>query len=87
MVWSAIEYKTHTSLKRFDSNLNANRNMSDILRQVVVSYLTRQPHTILQKYNAGTRVAHHVLTFLSTQAIQLLPWHAESADLSLIENI
>ena len=70
-----------------DSNLNADQYNFDILCPVIVPYLRGLPNAIFQQDNARPHVAHHVLTFLSTQAIQLLPWHAESADLSLIENI
>ena len=50
-------------------------------------YLWDLSNAILQQNNARPHVARFVLTFLNTQGIRLLPWPAQSPDLSPIENI
>ena len=87
IVWKTIGYTTRTSLVRIESNLNADRHISDNLCPVVVSYFRGLPNAIFQQVNARRHVARHVLTFLDTQGIWLLPCSARSPDLSPNENI
>ena len=60
MVREAIEYTTHTSLVRIVGNLNADRCISDIIRSVVVPYLTDRPNAIYQQNNRRSHVALRV---------------------------
>ena len=72
MVLEAIGYKTCTSLDRIDSNLNADRQIIDILCSQVMPYLSSLKANF-QKDNARSHVAHGALNFLDIQGCHLLP--------------
>ncbi|GFS63793.1 transposable element Tcb1 transposase [Trichonephila clavipes] len=74
---------TRISLIQIDGYLNVGRYISDILHSVIVPYRRGVPNTFYQQDNTRPHVACHVLTFLDTQGIRLLPWFP---DLSPIEN-
>ena len=78
---------TSTSLILINDNLNTDWDISDILCHVVVLYLRGLSNVTFQQDNARPHVARHVLIFLNTQGIRLLPWPAQSPDLLQIENI
>ena len=86
MVREAIGYLTSTSLVRINSNLNADRFISDILRSVAVPCLTGLPNAIFQQVNARQHVALCVMIFVDIQGIHLLSWPAQSPYMSTIEN-
>ena len=54
------------TLVRIETNLNTDGYISDILRPVVVVYLTGLPKAFFLQHNARPFVAHRALTFLGT---------------------
>ena len=82
-----LDNTTHICLVWIESNLNANRYISDILRLVVIPYLIDLPHAIFQQDNAKSHVTRRVLIFPYTQNIPLLNWSVQSPDLPPIQNI
>ena len=74
MVRKDIGYTTRAFLVRIDSNLNADRYISNILGPVVMPYLRGLPNVLFQQDNARPHAARRVLTFLNTQDVRWLPW-------------
>ena len=66
IVWAATGYTTRTPLLRIDGNLNADCNISDVLRPLVALYFKGLPKAIFQQDNARPYVARRVLIFLHT---------------------
>ncbi|GFW72542.1 transposable element Tcb1 transposase [Trichonephila clavipes] len=87
IAWATIGYTTYTSLVRIDGNLNVDRNITGILRPVVVPYHQDLPNALYQQDNARLHVVCRVLTFYDTQSIRLLAWPARSPDFSFTEKI
>ncbi|GFU52405.1 transposable element Tcb2 transposase [Trichonephila clavipes] len=87
MVRAAISYHGRPNLLRIKCNLNRNRYAWEVLQTEVVSFLQSIPGSIFQKDKARPHVAKTVRDFCSVQHMQLLPWHAYSSDMSLIEHV
>ena len=73
MVCAIFLYMARTSLVRINSNLNADRYVSDILCPMVVPYLRGPPYSSFQQENIRIYVARHVLTIFDIQGIRMLP--------------
>ena len=73
MIWTIIGQTARTSMVRMDSDLNANRYISYILRRVVLPYFRGLPKPVFQQNNTRTHFVHRVLMFLYPQAIGLSP--------------
>ncbi|GFX06853.1 transposable element Tcb1 transposase [Trichonephila clavipes] len=87
MEWGGIGYHSRTFLVRIAGTLNSQRNISEVLKPVVLSYLQGLATAIFQQDNARTHVARIVQRFFVNHQIELLPWTARSPDLSPIENM
>ncbi|GFT11643.1 transposable element Tcb1 transposase [Trichonephila clavipes] len=86
-VWGGSGYHFRTPLVRIAGTLNSQRYISEVLEQVVLSYLQGLATAICQQYNARPHVARIVQRFFVNHQIELLPWPTRSPDRSPIENI
>ncbi|GFX13073.1 transposable element Tc1 transposase [Trichonephila clavipes] len=69
----------------FQSNLNSNRYVREVLQPEDVAFLQGIPGAIFHQDNARSHVAKTVRDFCSDQHIQLLPWPSYLPDMSPIE--
>lgn len=85
MVWGAISFDSRTPLVVIRDTLTARRYVDEILRPVVLPFLSRTPGLTFQQDNARPHTAR-----LSTDCLRAsptLPWPARSPDLSPIEHV
>lgn len=88
MVWAGITTLDRTDLIIIDGNLNGERYRDEILSSVVVPFLERQePGIIFQQDNARPHTARIVRSYLDENEVVVLPWPANSPDLSPIEHV
>ncbi|GFT26466.1 transposable element Tcb2 transposase [Trichonephila clavipes] len=87
MVWGATSYNGRSNLLRIEGNLNSNRYVREVLQPEVVPFFQGIPRAIFQQDNARPHVAKTVRDFCSAQHMQLLPWPANSTDMSPIEHV
>jgi hypothetical protein len=88
MVWGGITARNRTQLVIIDGNLNAATYRDDVLAPAVVPFLQRHgPGIILQQDNARPHAARAVQQYLQQQQVDVLPWPANSPDLSPIEHV
>ena len=81
MVWAVISYGQRTQLHFIDGNLNAQRNRDKVLRPIVVSFI-RHHHLMFQHDNAWPHVTRICTQFLEAQNVPVLPWPANSPDVT-----
>ncbi|KFM74451.1 Transposable element Tcb2 transposase, partial [Stegodyphus mimosarum] len=81
MVWSAILFHSRTPLVVIRRNLTAQQYVDEVLRPVVLPFISRHHGLIFQQNNARPHTAH-----VST-ACRTLPWPTRSPDLSPIEHV
>ena len=88
MVWAGITARNHTVLIIVDGNLNAERYRDEILTPVVVPFLQRHGQDLIyQQDNARPHTARIIRHFFDENDIDVLPWPANSPDLSPIEHV
>ena len=88
MVWGGITARNRTELVIIDGNLNAARYRDEVLAPVVLPFMQRHdPGVILQQDNARPHTARIVQQYLQQQQVDVLPWPANSPDLSPIEHV
>ncbi|KFM57593.1 Transposable element Tcb2 transposase, partial [Stegodyphus mimosarum] len=85
MVWGAISFHSRTPLVVFRRNLTAQRYVDEVIRPVVLPFMSRHPGLTFKQDNACPHTAHVSSTCLS--ACRTLPWPTRSPDLSLIEHV
>ncbi|UYV63148.1 hypothetical protein LAZ67_2003293, partial [Cordylochernes scorpioides] len=85
MVWDAILFDSRTSLAVIPGTLTAQRYVDDILRPVLLPFLSHHPGLTFQQDSARPHTARVTMDCL--QSCRTLPWPARSPDLSLIEHI
>ncbi|UYV83088.1 hypothetical protein LAZ67_22002161 [Cordylochernes scorpioides] len=85
MVWDAISFDSRTPLVVIPDTLTAQRYVDDILRSVLLPFLSHHPGLTFQQDNARPHKARVTMDCL--QSRRTLPWPARSPDLSLIEHI
>ncbi|GFV43103.1 transposable element Tcb2 transposase [Trichonephila clavipes] len=85
VVWGAIAYNTRPPLVLIRGTMTAQRYVHDILQLHVLPLMQRLPGTLFQKGNIRPHTARVSQDCLRTVAI--LPWPAQSSDLSPIEHI
>jgi len=87
MVWGGICIGGRTDLIRVDHFLNAHRYVEEILQPVVLPYRAAVgDNFVLMHDNARPHTARTVQTFLEENAVEVLPWPAQSPDLNPIEH-
>ncbi|PRD31712.1 UNVERIFIED_CONTAM: tc3a [Trichonephila clavipes] len=82
MVWGLISYHGRSNLLRIEGNLNSNGYVREMLQPDVVSFLQGIHRAIFQQDNARPHVAKTVRDICSSRHMQLLPWLANSPDMS-----
>ena len=102
MVWGGISHYGVTPLVFIDGGqgvgaqrnagrrrggLTADRYVNEIIRPVVLPYLTAHPGMILQQDNATPHTARVTRNFLQQKNVVTLPWPALSPDLNPIEHV
>ena len=88
MVWGGITAHNRTELVIIDGNLNAARYHDEVLAPVVLPFMQRHgPGVNLQQDNARPHAARIVQQYLQQQQVDVLPWPANSPDLSPIEHV
>ncbi|UYV76869.1 hypothetical protein LAZ67_14002262 [Cordylochernes scorpioides] len=85
MVWGAISFDSRTPLVVIPGTLTAQRYLDDILRPVLLPFLSHHPGLTFQQDNARPHTARVTMDCL--QSCRTLPWPARSPDLSPIEHI
>ncbi|UYV79200.1 hypothetical protein LAZ67_17001487 [Cordylochernes scorpioides] len=86
MVWGAISFDSRTPLVVIPGTLTAQRYVvDDILRPVLLPFLSHHPVLTFQQDNARPHTARVTMDFL--QSCRTLLWPARSPDLSPIEHI
>ncbi|GFT29050.1 transposable element Tc1 transposase [Trichonephila clavipes] len=76
IVWNAISYHGRSNLLQFESDLNSNRYVREVLQLEVVTFHQGTRGATFQQDNACPHVSKTVLDFCSAQHMQLLPWPA-----------
>ncbi|KFM60174.1 hypothetical protein X975_24545, partial [Stegodyphus mimosarum] len=84
MVWGAISFHRRTPLVVVRRNLTAQRYVDEVLRPVVLPFMSRRPGLTFQQDNARSHTAHLSTACLS--ACRKLLWPARSPYLSPIEH-
>ncbi|UYV84223.1 hypothetical protein LAZ67_X001577 [Cordylochernes scorpioides] len=85
MVWSTISFDSRTPLVVIPGTLTAQRYVDDILRPVLLPFLSYHPGLTFQQDNARPHTARVTMDCL--QSCRNLSWPARSPDLSPIEHI
>ncbi|UYV82173.1 hypothetical protein LAZ67_21001252 [Cordylochernes scorpioides] len=85
MVWGAISVYSRTPLVVNPGTLTAQRYVDDILRPVLLPFLSHHPGLTFQQDNARPHTARVTMDCL--QSCRTLPWPARSPDISPIEHI
>ncbi|UYV82585.1 hypothetical protein LAZ67_22000050 [Cordylochernes scorpioides] len=85
MVWGTISFDSRTPLVVIPGTLTAQRYVDDILRPVLLPFLSHHPGLTFQQDNARPHTARVTMDCL--QSCRTLPWPARSTDLSPIEHI
>ncbi|UYV72229.1 hypothetical protein LAZ67_9002258 [Cordylochernes scorpioides] len=85
MVWGAISFDSRTLLVVIPGTLTAQRYVDDIIRPVLLPFLSHHPRLTFQQDNARPQTARVTMDCL--QSCRTLPWPARSPDLSPIEHI
>ncbi|UYV83825.1 hypothetical protein LAZ67_X000316 [Cordylochernes scorpioides] len=85
MVWGAISYDSRTPSVVIPGTLTAQRYVDDILRPVLLPFLSHHPGLTFQQDNARPHTARVTMDCL--QSCRTLPWPARSPELSPIEHI
>ncbi|UYV74518.1 VPS53, partial [Cordylochernes scorpioides] len=85
MVWGAISFDSRTPLVVIPGTLTAQRYVDDILRPVLLPFLSHHPGLTFQQDNARPHTARVTMDCL--QSCRTLLWPARSPDLSPIEHI
>ncbi|UYV82315.1 hypothetical protein LAZ67_21001686, partial [Cordylochernes scorpioides] len=85
MVWGTISFDSRTPLVVIPGTLTAQRYVDDILRPVLLPFLSHHPGLTFQQDNARPHTARVTMNCL--QSCRTLPWPARSPDLSPIEHI
>ncbi|KFM71407.1 Transposable element Tcb2 transposase, partial [Stegodyphus mimosarum] len=85
MGWGAISFHSRTPLVVICRNLTAQRYVGEVLRPVVLPFMSRHHWLTFQQDNARPHTAHVSATCRS--ACRTLPWPARSPDLSAIEHV
>ena len=77
---------TTNTLHFIDGNLNAQRYRGEVLMPIVVPFIRRH-HLMFQHDNAQPHVARICTKFLEAENVPVLPWPANSPDISPIEHV
>ncbi|UYV69341.1 hypothetical protein LAZ67_6003273 [Cordylochernes scorpioides] len=85
MVWGDISFDSRIPLVVIPGTLTAQRYVDDILRPVMLPFLSHHPGLTFQQDNARPHTARVTMDCL--QSCRTLPWPARSPDLSPIEHI
>ncbi|KFM76205.1 Transposable element Tc1 transposase, partial [Stegodyphus mimosarum] len=85
MIWGAISFHSRTPLVVIRRNLTAQRYVDEVLRPVVLPFMSRHPGLIFQQDNARPHTAH--VSIACRSACRTLPWPARSPDLSAIQHV
>ncbi|UYV75101.1 SIM2 [Cordylochernes scorpioides] len=85
MVWGAISFDSRAPLVVIPGTLTAQRYVDDILRPVLLPFLSHHPGLTFKQDNARPQTARVTMDCL--QSCRTLPWPARSPDLSPIEHI
>lgn len=85
MVWGAISFHSRTPLVVIRGTLTSQRYVDDILRPVVLPFISRHPGLTFQQDNARPHTAR--VSTACLRACPTLSWPARSPDLSPIENV
>ncbi|UYV69340.1 hypothetical protein LAZ67_6003272, partial [Cordylochernes scorpioides] len=85
MVWGDISFDRRIPLVVIPGTLTAQRYVDDILRPVMLPFLSHHPGLTFQQDNARPHTARFTMDCL--QSCRTLPWPARSPDLSPIEHI
>ncbi|GFY32997.1 transposable element Tcb2 transposase [Trichonephila clavipes] len=85
MVWDVIAYNTQSLLLLIRGTMTVQWYVHDILQQHVSPLMQRLPRDIFQQDNARPYTARVSQDCLRT--VTILPWPAQSPDLSPIERI
>ncbi|UYV66404.1 hypothetical protein LAZ67_4001561 [Cordylochernes scorpioides] len=84
MLWDAISFEIKSPLGVIPDTLKAERYIDDILRPVLLPFLSHHPGFTFQQDNGRPHTARVTMDCL--QSCQTLPWPARSPDLSPIES-
>ncbi|GFV91883.1 transposable element Tc3 transposase [Trichonephila clavipes] len=87
MVWGGIGFHCRTPLVQITGTPNIQRNISKVLKAVVLPYIQSLPSAIFHQDNARPHVHAMFQAFFFIHQIELLPWLACSPDLSPILNV
>ncbi|GFW70730.1 transposable element Tcb1 transposase [Trichonephila clavipes] len=87
VVWGGIGYHSRVPLVRIAGTLNSQYYISEVLESVFLPCLQGLATAIFQQDNARPHVARIVQRFFVNHQIELLPWLANSPDLSPIGNM
>lgn len=88
MVWAGITSLHRTRLVIIEGNINARRYCDEILCPVAIPFLREHgPGLIFQQDNARPHSAAETEEFLTRNEVEMLPWPANSPDLSPIEHL
>ncbi|GFT02107.1 transposable element Tc3 transposase [Trichonephila clavipes] len=85
MVWGAIAYDSQSTLIVMRGTLKGQHYVDDILRPHVGPFLNGLPGAIFQQDKARPHTARVAQDFL--RYYQILPWPAQSPDLSPVEQV
>ena len=85
MVWGDISFRSGTPVVIIRGNLTAMQYVHEVLRPVVLSFISRHPWLIFKQDNARPHTAQVSTVCLSV--CQALHWPVRSLYLSLIEHI
>jgi hypothetical protein len=86
MVWAGISYGQWTQLYYINGNLNVQRYCDELLRPIVVPFISRHP-PVFQHGHARPNVARICSQFMEAENVPFLPWPAYSPDMSPIERV
>ena len=85
MVWGDISFRSGTPVVIIRGNLTAMQYVHEVLRPVVLPFISRHPWLIFKQDNARPHTAQVSTAWLS--ACQALPWPVTSLYLSPIEHV
>ncbi|KFM83272.1 hypothetical protein X975_25686, partial [Stegodyphus mimosarum] len=85
MLQRAFSFHNRTHLVVIRRNLTLQLYIGEVLRAVVLTFISRHPGLKFQEKNAHSHVAHVSTVFVN--ASRTLPWTARSPDLSPIEHV